>query len=58
MQKQADRQAAKPWYCSIFTMLIPTLLMILRPPTAVPSDIVRLTSTTIHRGKPLISAVP
>ena len=56
--EQAERQAAKPWYCSILTMLIPTDLMILRPPTAVPKLMVRLTRTTIHKGKPDISAVP
>ena len=50
MQKQADRHAAKPWYCSIFTMFMPTDLMIFLPPTAVPKAMVADTRMISQNG--------
>ena len=42
--------AAKPWYLSRRTMLMPTVLMIFLPPTAVPMAMMPAQSTMIHRG--------
>ena len=50
MQKHAERHAAKPCACSMRTMFMPTDLMILRPPMAVPKAMDRETSNTNHRG--------
>ena len=59
MQKHADKHAAKPWYCSIFTMFMPTDLMIFLPPNAVPSDMTADTSKMSQNGNvTLPSTVP
>ena len=50
--------AANPWYLSSCTMLMPTVLMIFLPPTAVPRAITPAQSTSIHRGKPPTSETP